>query len=134
MSKKSFRILLGLAVLVLASIACNFSASTAKISAAEMARDSEGTQPTTTFAPEDTFFCNVTLDNAPDGTTVKAVWTAVAVEGAEPNLMLDETQLESGSGVLNFQMENSNLWPAGAYKVDLYLNEKLDRTIEFAVQ
>ena len=134
MNKVKGKIFIGLAALILVSLACSFNFSTATIASAEMARDSEGADPTTVFTPEDTFFCIVELANAPDSTVVKAVWTAVAVEGVEPDLFLDETELEAGSGTLNFQLENSNLWPAGADKVDLYLNDKLDRTLEVSVQ
>lgn len=134
MFRKRIMFLLVLSTLVLSSLACEFSASTAKISDAVMARDAEGAQPTTTFAPEDTFFCLVTLGNAPDDTTVRAVWTAVEVEGTDPNTVIDESTVDSGSGTLEFNLTNSNPWPVGSYKVDLYLNDELDRTIEFDVQ
>lgn len=134
MNTRKLSMLLVVGVLVLASLACEFSASTASIAEAQMARDEAGTQPTTTFAPEDTFYCNVELANAPDDTKVKAVWTAVAVEGADPNTPLDETELETGSGMVHFNLTNSSAWPAGQYKVDLYLNDELDQTIEFTVE
>jgi hypothetical protein len=121
-------------VILLINAACGFNVSTASIKNAQLARDNEGTQPTTTFAAGDTFFCNVDLSNAPDDTAVKAVWTAVQVEGTEPNLKLDESELKSGSSTLHFKLSNDNSWPAGKYKVDLYLNDKLDRTVEFQVQ
>jgi hypothetical protein len=134
MNSRKLSILLALAAIVLASLACSFSASTANISSAALAKDEAGTQPTTTFAPEDTFYVNVELANAPDDTVVKTVWTAVEVEGADPNTPLDETELESGSGTLYFNLTNSGPWPAGKYKVDIYLNEELDRTLEFVVE
>ena len=134
MFRKRIMFLLVLSTLVLSSLACEFSASTAKISDAVMARDAEGTQPTTTFAPNDTFYCLVTLGNAPDDTTVRAVWTAVEVEGTDPNTVIDESSVDSGSGTLEFNLTNSSPWPVGSYKVDLYLNDTLDRTIEFTVQ
>ncbi len=134
MLQKRLMFLLVLSTLVFSSLACEFSASTASISEAVMARDAEGTQPTTTFAPSDTFYCLVRLANAPDGTMVRAVWTAVEVEGSDPNTLIDESSVESGSGSLEFNLTNSNLWPAGSYKVDLYLNDELNQTIEFSVQ
>ncbi len=134
MLQKRLMFLLVLSTLVFSSLACEFSASTASISEAVMARDAEGTQPTTTFAPSDTFYCLVRLANAPDGTMVRAVWTAVEVEGSDPNTLIDESSVESGSGNLEFNLTNSNLWPAGSYKVDLYLNDELNQTIEFSVQ
>lgn len=73
------------------------------------------------------------MRNAPDDTQISAVWTAVKVDGAEPNLYLDEVSTISGSNVLTFELANSLLWPAGRYKVDIYLNGKLEKTIEFDV-
>jgi hypothetical protein len=134
MKNDHLRILLTITVLLLAIVACEFSASTANIAEAQMARDPEGNQPTNVFGPNDTFYCVVKLANAPDDTTVKSAWTAVQVEGAEPNTFIDETEITSGSGTLHFELSNTNPWPVGTYKVDLYLNGELDRTLEFEVQ
>ena len=134
MKKYHVRIGLALAVVILAIIACDFSASTANIADAQMARDSEGAQPITVFAAEETFYCIVKLANAPDDTMVKASWFAVEAEGVDPNFLIDETELTSGSGSLYFELSNTNLWPVGNYKVDLYLNGELDRTLEFEVK
>ena len=134
MKHKLAKITLVLFVLALTSLACEFSASTAKIASVQMARDAEGTQPTTEFAAEDTFYALADLQNAPDGTTVRAVWTAVAVEGTEPNLKIDEAELETGSGTVQFELSNNNLWPAGTYKVEIYLNGELAQTVEFSVR
>jgi len=130
------RIHLAIAALTLLAtlLSCSFSASTANIDDAWMAADEEGTQRTTVFAQDATFYALADLANAPDDTTVRAVWTAVDVEGTDPDTLIDETELTTGSGNLVFQLSNNNLWPAGHYKVDLYLNEELDRTLEFDVQ
>ncbi len=134
MKKHKLQIGFVIAVVMLSMFACEFSASTANIKEAKMAKDPEGNQPTTVFAPDDVFYCVVELANAPDDTTVKASWTAVQAEGVEPNTFIDETDLTSGSGNLQFELSNSSLWPSGTYKVDLYLNGELDRTLEFTVQ
>lgn len=134
MLRNRWKIVLVLSVLALAMLACEFSASTANIQDAQMAFDEEGAQPTTTFGPNDIFYCNVDLQNAPDDTVVKAVWTAVDVEGEEANTLIDETELTTGSGTVNFQLSNSNAWPVGKYKVDLYLGDELKKTVEFQVQ
>ncbi len=116
--------------------ACSFSASTANISDAEMARDQEGKNPTEVFSPTETFYCVATLSNAPDDTTVKAVWTAVDVEGTNPDTKIDEVSTTGGSGQLEFNLTNDGPWPVGEYKVDLFLNEEEEptRTLEFEVQ
>jgi len=121
-----------LTLILLSAMACSFS--TANIEEATMARDYAGTDPTTTFAQDEVFYCVVILANAPDDTTVKASWTAINAEGADPNTFIDETELTSGSNSLHFELSNTNLWPTGTYKVDLYLNDELDRTLEFEVE
>jgi serine protease Do len=109
------------------------SFSTANIAEARLTKDEAGTQATTTFNPEDTFYLIVDLANAPDSTTVKAEWTAVSVAGADPNTVLDDAILTTGDGTLTFDLTNDTPWPAGDYKVALYLNDELDRTLTFRV-
>lgn len=134
MNRRRIQVGFAVAAVVVAMLACGFSASTANIKDAKVARDYDGTQPTTEFAAEETFYCVVELANAPDDTTVKAVWTAVEVAGADPNTLIDEYELTSGSGTLHFELSNSQLWPQGRYKVDLYLDDELDQTLEFEVR
>jgi hypothetical protein len=134
MKTRCFYLGFATAALSVAVLALGCSASTANIGDAWMARDYEGTQRTTTFGPSEVFYCVAELKNAPDDTTVKASWTAVSVEGVEPNTFIDETAVTSGSGSLHFELSNSSLWPTGQYKVDLYLNDELDRTLEFEVR
>jgi hypothetical protein len=116
--------------------ACSFSASTANISDAKMARDPEGNDPTKVFSPDETFYCIADLSNAPDDTKVKAVWTAVNVEGVKPDTKIKETSATGGSGQLQFSLANDGSWPVGEYKVELFLNdqEKPARTLAFKVQ
>lgn len=130
-SLKPLSLLVG--ILMLAALACSFNFSTAKINEAVLARDEEGAEPTTVFAPDDTFYLIVDLANAPDDTSVRATWTAVAVEGADPNTFLDESELTTESGILTYNLTNDGLWPVGTYKVDLYLNGELERTLDFEV-
>ena len=135
MKTHKIQILLVIAILISAALACGGSISTANISSAKMAADSEGTQETTVFAPDQTFYCIVELANAPDDTKLKAVWTAVEVEGEEQNVLIDEAEITAEEGnIFTFDLTNNGLWPVGKYKVDLYLNDKLDRTLEFEVQ
>jgi len=114
---------------------CEFSASTANIASAVMATDEAGTNETAVFAPNDTFYAIIELANAPDETELKAAWTAVNVgEAAEPNLLIDEVTLETGSGQAIFDLANDGLWPSGQYKVELFLDGEPDRTLDFIVQ
>jgi hypothetical protein len=124
-----------LGLLVLAALACGGSFSTANITNARMTSDSDGTQETTVFAPGDTFYCIVDVANAPEDTTLRVVWTAVNVEGEEPNTEMESTEATVGEDeVFTFHLTNDSLWPAGQYKADVYLNDELDQTLEFQVQ
>jgi hypothetical protein len=115
--------------------ACEFSASTANIANATLAKDEAGTQPTTVFAQPETFYLVVDLANAPDDTTVKASWYAVDVgDVAPPNTLIDEAELTTGTNILFFNLAPESLWAVGDYKVEIYLNDELERTLTFEVQ
>ncbi|GAB4263116.1 MAG: hypothetical protein Kow0080_01120 [Candidatus Promineifilaceae bacterium] len=128
-----FFVSLWLVVLLSSCGGGEISFSTANIGDAYLAKDETGTQKTTMFSPEDTFYLLVELHNAPDDTKVKASWTAVKVEGAPENTHLDDVELTAGSGTLTYDLKNDGPWPAGEYKVDIYLNGELDRTLTFQV-
>lgn len=134
MKKIKFQIIFVFLVLMLVSLACEFSASTANIKDAYMARDSEGVDKTTVFAQSDEFNCIVQVVNAPDDTDVKAVWYAVNAQDTDPNFKIDEYSLTTGDAVIPFSLTNDSLWPLGTYKVELYLNDKLESTVDFEVK
>ncbi len=134
MNKRVLPIILFLSALVLASLACGASVSTANISGAYLTADENGSGQTTEFTQDQTFYAIAKLANAPDDTKVKAVWYAVAVDGVDANTLLDSAEMTGGDQALTFKLSNSQLWPAGKYKVELYLNDKLDKTLEFNVK
>src|SRR5512139_985944 len=122
---------------------CSFSISTANITQAVLAKDVKGdtfepVNPTSTF-PTDQSVINlvVTVANAPSETKVKTVWTAVDVGDAAPaNTKIDEAELTldaSGKTHFTLAVPSSGVWPAGKYKVEVYLNDKLDRTLEYTI-
>lgn len=121
-------------ILLAISVACGFNVSTAKVSEAFTARDVNGVpEAATTFSQDEVFYLLVTLANAPDDTVTKAIWYAVDAEGADPNTELDQAEFKGG-GETTFELSNNNLWPVGTYKVELYLNDKLNQTLEFNVK
>jgi hypothetical protein len=134
MNAKKFPIVLALVVLVLAALACEVSASTAKVADAWMSTDEAGDARVTSFAQDADFFAQVDLQNAPDDTALKAVWTAVEAQDTDPNLVITETEFITGSGLVNFNLTNENLWPTGKYKVDIYMGGQLAQTLEFEVR
>lgn len=133
MKVKKFPMLLALMALILSALACEFSASTANISDAWMSTDEGGAERVTAFTQDAVFYAQVDLQNAPDDTTLKAVWMAVEAQDTEPNFVITETEFVTGDGLVHFTLSNDNLWPTGKYKVDLYMNGELANTLEFEV-
>lgn len=135
MKKNRIHIMIVFLVIALSILACSGSISTAKISEIYLTANSDGSGNTTRFNQDQPFYCIVKVSNAPDDTALKAVWTAVEVEGVDPNFVLDEVELTTdGNNEFTFDLQNNNLWPLGKYKVDIYLNGNLDQTVEFEVQ
>jgi hypothetical protein len=140
------RILSFVSLVVLVAVvatACNFSVSTANITQAVLAKDVKGdtfepVDPTSTF-PTDQPVINlvVSVANAPSDTKVKTVWTAVDVGDAAPaNTKIDEAEVTldaSGNTHFTLSSPSTGVWPVGKYKVEIYLNDKLDRTLEYTV-
>jgi hypothetical protein len=139
------RVLASIAVLLAASVAlvaCSASFSTASISSAVLAKDvttdNKPVDPTTTFpVDQPVIHLVVTLKNVPSDTTLKAVWTAVDVgDAAAANTKIDELEKiinDSGSIDFTLSVPSTGVWPVGTYKVELYLDGKLDTTLEFFV-
>ncbi len=134
MKRNKLRILFAVLAVVLSTLACEFSASTARISDAFMARDDQGANRTTVFAQNEIFYCIVQLANAPDDTTVKVVWYAVNVQDTEPNLLIDQVETTGSDGIIPFNLTNNDLWPLGTYKAEVYLNGALERSLDFEVR
>ena len=132
MNKRTLVIGMALATLVFASLACETSVSTAAISSAKLTSDSAGTAETTTYTPDQTFYLAADLANAPSDTKVKAVWYAVDDAGTATKLA--EKEIVGSGTPLIFNASNSNAWPTGNYRVELYLNDKLDKTLDFSVE
>lgn len=135
-SNKLFRFVLFVVVLVLASMACEFSASTANIANAHMSLDEADTQQTTSYSTDSpAFYCYFDLKNAPDDTVVKGVWTLVSADGYDSNQEIDSAEITGSDETYYFSLGgSSDPWPVGQYKIDLYLNDELVQTINFDVQ
>jgi hypothetical protein len=135
MFKRNFQIFLAVLVIALVTMACEFSASTAKIDSVTLTADENNVQATQVFGQSDVFYAVVTTKNAPDDTKLKAVWVAVEAEGVDPNFTILEKELVSeGMDTFTFSLSNDNLWPVGKYRVDIYMNDELDQSVEFSVE
>lgn len=135
MKKNKLILIIAIIAISLVIQACEFSFSTANFDDAFMSKDADGNQATTTYEQGDIFYAIVDLVNAPDDTIVRAVWFAVNAEGVAANTQLDDVSSTSGAARLTFNLANAvnMLWPAGQYRVDLYLNDELKSSLEFQV-
>jgi hypothetical protein len=134
MQKRFFPVLAAAMVLLASALACGGSITTANIGDAWMSTDEGGDSRTTAYSQDAIFYAQVDLRNASDDTKLKASWYAVNAEGVDPNFLIDETDFTSGDGLIHFDLENDSLWPVGDYKVDIYLNDSLAKTLTFTVQ
>jgi hypothetical protein len=84
------------------------------------------------------FYAVADLKNAPQGTAVTSKWTAVDVIDTEAGLEFQEQTVDitedAFSGTIYFQLSNDDGWPAGLYRVDVYLNDTLAQSLEFNVE
>ena len=131
-------ILLAVLALACSSLACEALSTEMSLENLRMAYDSDATQVTSTFSPSDIFYAVADLSNAPQGTVVKAVWTAVDVVDTEAGLEFQEQTLEISeeefSGTIYFELSNDDIWPSGRYSVSIYLNDAPVQSIEFDVE
>ena len=133
---KSYRFILFVLVLVLVSVACEFSASTANITNVHMSLDENDSQSVSSYAPDaPAFYCYFDLNNAPDDTVIKGTWTLVSADGYDPNQEIDSVEVTGSDDTYYFSLGGGDgPWPAGQYKIDLYLNDELVQTVNFEVK
>ena len=80
-------------------------------------------------ADQSIFHAVVTISDAPDNTQFKVVWLT-----SDGSSMGDYTLNSSGSRNLDFTFKpNAGKLPAGKYKVEVYVNGALNRTLTFSV-
>ena len=132
MTKRRMTGLSVLSVVAVIAAACNVSFSTARVADAKMSKGvtekMEPIDPTSTFeTTDDVVHCLVVLGNAPEKTSVKAVWTIVNAQGQKPNDKFGETTVEGGGAknVVDFTYTPPPSGLAvGDYKVEIYLNSQ----------
>lgn len=99
--------------------------------------DFEPVDVTTDFPPEQkTFHAVIRVRNLAADTTVRGVWTALETHGVAPpntEIVATDTKAE-GTRRLHLTMEpNAGSLPKGQYKLDVFVADKLERTLPFTV-
>lgn len=118
---------LGLCLLLVAELACNFSISTANISSLKLGKDKSVSQEASSFSTGDTIYAAAVISNSPGKVTVKGrlVVEDVAGQQSGPIPGLETTVDLAGSGTATFTFSPPTAgWPKGKYKMEaLMLNE-----------
>jgi hypothetical protein len=100
------------------------------------ALDEDGVNQTSVFGPQDKFYLVAEIKNVPpEGSAVKVVWTSLHVEGdTADNYEINtyEGSLENGTFWASLT-NNSDTWPVGQYRVDLYLAGEFVQSVDFEV-
>lgn len=117
--------IIALGVLILVSMACNFSVSTANLSDLKFGKDKDASSPTTTFKPEDEIFAVTAVNNAGGKNKVKFRLLFDDVEGAKSGAVAYKLEKElevDGSRAIWFNFSVPSGIVPGTYKVETVLS------------
>lgn len=103
-----------------------------------MAKDKNGDpgEETTSFAPSDRMIhCVISLNKAKKGTEVRFIWKIVDVQGSknEEIKTIDYTT-RSFENKVHGHLNLPKDWPTGKYRVEVYINGSLDKTIDYTIE
>ena len=114
------------AMLACSALSTNTSTNTGPaVSNVRMTTDKTGKTPTSSYSPGDKFYVFADLSGLSSGSLVQAKWYVVNAEGVDPNTEINtsEYKYESGITYVYFELSNSEGgWPAGSYRVEVYLD------------
>jgi len=113
--------------LALSSLACGQTASKSQASNIYMATDETGKIKSTTYSKTDDFFVFLDASGIEPGTQYQARWYALDVPGRDPNnpiKIIDYSYDEKKESLTNIyiQLASDKEWPAGRYRVEIYMN------------
>jgi hypothetical protein len=135
-------LVLGLGFLLIAAIACKYSASTANISGLKIGKDKSVSEETSTFGPNDEVYGIATVSNAPGKVKVKGRLVVDDVPGLKsgPQPNLEKTLDLPGSGTATYTFTPPpDGWPKGKYKLEVIMmnedgEQKDTKSASFTVQ
>ena len=101
-----------------------------------MATDEAGTNVTNVFAPTDEFYVFFDVSGVESGTNFQSRWYALDIEGEDPDVPFQtvDYSYEEGIGNIYFHLTNSDGWPVGNYKVEIFMDGTEVGEQEFSVQ
>ena len=103
-----------------------------------MARDDGGNpgDETDTFAASDrTIHCVVELNKAKKDTDVRFIWKAVDVAGSRnEEIKTIDYSTKSFENKVRGHLTLPKDWPTGKYRVEIFINGSLDKTVDYTIE
>ncbi len=102
-----------------------------------MAKDNDGEpgDETVLYDPTDhKVHCLIDLNKAKKGTQIKFVWKALDVQGEkDKEIKTTEYTTNSFENKVHGHLQLPYDWPKGTYRVEVYINGYLDKTIDYTI-
>ena len=99
-----------------------------------LASDIKGVFTTNKYKPDQVIYLFFDINDPSNKNVIRIVWSVVDVKGFLPGAVRsDITDVATVKNYRTLSNHSANPWPAGKYKVDLYLNDNLQQTIEFEI-
>ena len=96
------------------------------VSNIRMTTDETGAEQAIIYSPNQSFVVFLDLGSLQTGSVIEAKWYSVNVAGVTPNTLLNVSDYAYTGGIKNFHFNlkatGGGQWPAGSYKVEIYLN------------
>jgi len=125
-------------VIIFVILSCNALSGQPTVSNIRMATDETGKTTTTSYTPGDSFFVFADLSGLKPGSVVEAKWYAVDAVGVDANSEINTSDYtyQPGISFVYFKLttNDGSDWPAGSYKVEIYLDGTLVGEKTFTVQ
>lgn len=107
------------------------------ISNIRMTTDESGTTQAVIYSSNQSFFVFLDLSGINTGSIIEAKWYSVNVAGVIPGTLINVSDYAYEAGVKNFHFRlnatGGGQWPAGSYKVEIYLNSAKVGEVPFYV-
>jgi hypothetical protein len=124
--------------LLVATFVCVAVAGAAEIKVEAYVTNSPEGEAATIFSPETrSFYAILKAKGLSPGDKIRGVWIADDVgDAAPPNFKIQETALTAQDATLDaqFSLAKPGSWPRGDYHVEIYVNDKLETKLKFAIK
>lgn len=133
-TKPTLKFLFAFFLLALASLACSLTPGPPTIgevvTAKSLDADYKPVDPTSTYASDDVFYVSVEVNDLVVGSVVTVKYKVDGAAYEETSITADE----KGSGYYGFKLSSGGGHTPGKYTADVYLDNKLAKTVAFTVK